>query len=327
MNRYEARVNLHGNTQRERVLDRAKNTITSKVQKSLSLKDVKINGNNSQLVINSGTEPYYKNFTTLPNQDIKAGDYVEWADNIWLVLTADNDNELYVDGKLRQCNYKMYWQNDEGKILSRWCWVQNASAYNNGEDGNKVIMLRSNQFMVYMPYDSDTLLLENGKRMHMSKSSHYCNAYRLTRPDDLTFGYGEKGVLNMIFTQDEFIETKDKLIELNDGTSVWICDYIHSNLNSITSAIAGDNILRIGCPNTYEVIFYDIEKQEIDIDNVDITWNIECSFKDEIQYEITDRTIELIIENDDYIGQVIKLQSFCDSKLSSELFITVSDIW
>ena len=148
---------------------------------------------------------------------------------MWLVLNADSDDEVYTDGNLRQCQHRIYWQKADGTIVSRYAYTENASAYNNGETGNNTITLQSNQFMVYLPYDEETAELDNGKRVHMSRSNAKCKPYELTRPDDITYGFGEKGVLNIIFTQTQYNQNKDKLITLEDGTQAWICDYIDSS--------------------------------------------------------------------------------------------------
>ena len=63
----------------------------------------------------------------------------------------------------------------------------------------------------------------------MSRSNAKCKPYELTRPDDITYGFGKKGVLNIIFTQTQYNQENDKLITLEDGTQAWICDYIESS--------------------------------------------------------------------------------------------------
>lgn len=226
MNRYEARMNLYGSTQRERKVNSLKQSILTKALVNPSYKEIKLNGEDTYLVINSSTKPYYKEFESLPGQKILTGDYVEWANNIWLVLEADSDSEIYTDGSLRQCQYELFWQNSNGQIISRYAWVQNASANNKGESGNNTITLQSNQLMVYVPYDDDTLLLDNGLRMHISRSNRKCKPYKLTRPDDIANGYGDKGVLSLVFTQEEYNSNEDKLVELGDSKSVWICNYL-----------------------------------------------------------------------------------------------------
>ena len=228
MDRYIARMTQHGTTQRERIVDRLKTNLNNKLQDNPSYKSVKLNGEETNLIINTSTKPYYKEFQSLPDQKILAGDYVEWADSMWLVLNADSDNEVYTDGNLRQCQHRIYWQKADGTIVSRYAYTENASSYSNGETGNNTITLQSNQFMVYLPYDEETAELDNGKRIHMSRSNAKCKPYELTRPDDITYGFGEKGVLNIIFTQTQYNQENDKLITLEDGTQAWICDYIDS---------------------------------------------------------------------------------------------------
>ena len=228
MDRYTARMTQHGTTQRERIVNRLKTNLNNKLQDNPSYKTVKLNGEETNLIINTSTKPYYKEFQSLPDQKILAGDYVEWADSMWLVLNADNDDELYTDGNLRQCQHCIYWQKSDGTIVSRYAYTENASSYSNGETGNNTITLESNQFMVYLPYDEETAELDNGKRVHMSRSNAKCKPYELTRPDDITYGFGEKGVLNIIFTQTQYNQENDKLITLDDGTQAWICDYIDS---------------------------------------------------------------------------------------------------
>ena len=229
MDRYTARMTQHGTTQRERIVNRLKTNLNNKLQDNPSYKSVKINGEETHLIINTSTKPYYKEFQSLPDQKILAGDYVEWADSMWLVLNADSDDEVYIDGNLRQCQHRIYWQKADGTIVSRYAYTENASSYSNGETGNNTITLESNQFMVYIPYDEETAELDNGKRVHMSRSNDKCKPYELTRPDDITYGFGEKGVLNIIFTQTQYNASNDKLITLEDGTQAWICDYIDSS--------------------------------------------------------------------------------------------------
>lgn len=228
MDRYTARMTQHGTTQRERIVNRLKTNLNNKLQDNPSYKSVKLNGEETHLIINTSTKPYYKEFQSLPDQKILAGDYVEWANSMWLVLNADSDDEVYIDGNLRQCQHRIYWQKADGTITSRFAYTENASSYSNGETGNNTITLQSNQFMVYIPYDEETAELDNGKRIHMSRSNAKCKPYELTRPDDVTYGFGEKGVLNIIFTQTQYNQENDKLITLEDGTQAWICDYIDS---------------------------------------------------------------------------------------------------
>ena len=337
MDRYTARMTQHGTTQRERIVNRLKTNLNNKLQDNPSYKSVKLNGEETNLIINTSTKPYYKEFQSLPDQKILAGDYVEWVDSMWLVLNADSDDEVYTDGNLRQCQHRIYWQKSDGTIVSRYAYTENASSYSNGETGNNTITLQSNQFMVYLPYDEETAELDNGKRVHMSRSNAKCKPYELTRPDDITYGFGEKGVLNIIFTQTQYNQENDKLITLEDGTQAWICDYIDSptppsepttpdETEDLYATISGTSNLRIGVTRTYTATLSDKDGNAVQWDDTKYGWNVASDF--DVKQTITENKISLTVEDEDFIDssfllQVIKLN---DNSVISEIEITVIDV-
>ena len=338
MDRYTARMTQHGTTQRERIVNRLKTNLNNKLQDNPSYKSVKLNGEETNLIINTSTKPYYKEFQSLPDQRILAGDYVEWADSIWLVLNADSDDEVYTDGNLRQRQHKIFWQKADGTIVSRYAYTENASAYNNGETGNNTITLQSNQFMVYLPYDDETVELDNGKRVHMSRSNRKCKPYELTRPDDITYGFGKKGVLNIIFTQTQYNPDEDKLVTLEDGTQAWICNYIPisspippqpSNPDEtavLNAVISGASNLKIGVTRTYTATLSDKDGNAVQWDDTKYGWNVASDFN--VKQAVTENKISLTVEDEDFIDSsfilsVIKLD---DGSVIAEIEITVIDV-
>lgn len=331
IDRYTARINLRGVNSRERYVNQFKEDISRKLSSNPSYKNVKLNGIETQLIINSGTETFYKEFQSLPGQQILAGDYIEWANQVWLVYTADLDDEMYTDGKLRQCQHKIFWQKDDGTIISRYVWTQNASAYNNGEQGNSTITLQSNQFMVYMPYDDDTKYLDNGIRVHMSRSNIKCKPYKLTRPDDVSYGYGEKGVINIIFTQDQYSVDNDSLITLENGSQVWICDY-HSPAPSpeppaphettdLSAVIAGGNTLRCGRAKSWTVIFLDQNGNEIADQN--FQWKVDIEH--DIKQVVDGQRIQLKVDDEQLIDCSFLLSVSVDDIIVAKVEITIID--
>ena len=342
MDRYSARMNLHGSTQRERELNRLKSDIVRKAPSSLSYKDVKLNGEPTQLMINTSTKPYYKEFESLPDQTVLAGDYVEWANSVWLVLNADCDDEVYTDGNLRQCQHKIFWQKADGTVVSRYAYTENASAYNNGEKENNTITLQSNQFMVYLPYDDETAELDNGKRVHMSRSNIKCKPYELTRPDDITYGFGKKGVLNIIFTQTQYNPDEDKLVTLEDGTQAWICDYIPissptpptSNPNETADLSAeitfkGTQELKIG-GNTKTLIGYFIDKDGNTTSDIG-KWEVFAidELKPYIKPTITGNILKIKVLENDFAtrGKVRITFSNSDKSVSKYLDFNITTIF
>ena len=341
MDRYTARMTQHGTTQRERIVNRLKTNLNNKLQDNPSYKTVKLNGEETNLIINTSTKPYYKEFQSLPDQKILAGDYVEWAGLMWLVLNADSDDEVYTDGNLRQCQHRIYWQKSDGTIVSRYAFTENASSYSNGETGNNTITLQSNQFMVYLPYDEETAELDNGKRVHMSRSNAKCKPYELTRPDDITYGFGEKGVLNIIFTQTQYNQENDKLITLEDGTQAWICDYINSSSTTppsepttpdetedLYATISGTTNLKVGFSRTYTVNFTDESGNEVDWNDVGFSWNVISDFDSGlIEQTISGNAIKLSVDDENLIGGSFILSVVMDTVTLAQIEITVADVF
>ena len=332
-NKYINHITAEGKTQRDRQITRLKNQINNKVGSNPSYKSVKLNGEETNLIINTSTKPYYKEFQSLPDQKILAGDYVEWADSMWLVLNADSDDEVYTDGTLRQCQHCIYWQKSDGTIVSRYAYTENASAYNNGEAGNNTITLQSNQFMVYLPYDEETAELDNGKRVHMSRSNSKCKPYELTRPDDVTYGFGKKGVLNIIFTQTQYNQGNDKLITLEDGTQAWICDYIDSSSTpppsepstpdetaDLFGTISGSKNLKVNIPTTYTAIIYSSDGNESEWDDTVNAWRVISDF--EVKTEINGNKITITVD-EDYVDSSFILRAVKSSNDSILAEITI----
>ena len=263
---YQARVNQRGTTDRERTLYYEKQHFKSLAVNSLSCKDCLVNGVPQKLVIDDGTLPYYKDVKSLPDEYFNAGDYVEWADAMWLMVSCDWDKEVYTYGKMQQCNYVLKWQNTDAEIIERWSVVLSASKYNNGEKYNNVIVVGSNQLMVYLPIDEETLKLRSDKRLMVDFNTESPKCYDITRVDTVTMGYDGtaeprydgKGCILLVLTETEINPDVDRV-------DLMLCDYINPNdiphPSPINITYSGLPQLRIGGRKTFtaetenEVVF------------------------------------------------------------------------
>ena len=172
---YTKRLNINGSTKRESDLNKLQNDIISKSVDSLSYKTVFINNIERHLMIDKNTKLSTKSIKTLPNEKIDLGNLVVWNDINWLVTEIDLDDEVYTKGTISLCNWLFKWQDLSGNILTRNSVVLNASQYNSGVDENKTLTLGSNQFIVYLPLDDDTLKLSYDKRVFID------NNYKMVR--------------------------------------------------------------------------------------------------------------------------------------------------
>lgn len=263
---YKSRLHLRGSTNRERELYHEKRELTLNAINSLSCKDCIVNGVPQKLVIDDGTLPYYKEVKSLPNEYFDAGDYVEWADAMWLMVSCDWDKEVYTYGKMQQCNYVLKWQNANADVIERWSVILSASKYNNGEKYNNVIVVGSNQLMVYLPIDEETLKLRSDKRLMVDFNTESPKCYDITRVDTVTMGYDGtaeprydgKGCILLVLTETEINPDVDRV-------DLMLCDYINPNdiphPSPINITYSGAPSIRIGGRKTFtaetenEVVF------------------------------------------------------------------------
>lgn len=263
---YKARVQFRGTTQRDRTLYQEKRNLKINAVNSLSCKDCLVNGVAQKLIIDDGTLPYYKDVKSLPDEYFDAGDYVEWADAMWLMVSCDWDKEVYTYGKMQQCNYVLKWQNANADVIERWSVVLSASKYNNGEKYNNVIVVGSNQLMVYLPIDEETLKLKSDKRLMVDFNIESPKCYDITRVDTVTMGYDGtaeprydgKGCILLVLTETEINPDVDRI-------DLMLCDYINPNdiphPSPINITYSGAPSIRIGGRKTFtaetenEVVF------------------------------------------------------------------------
>lgn len=263
---YKSRLHLRGSTNRERELYHEKRELTLNAVNSLSCKDCLVNGVPQKLVIDDGTLPYYKDVKSLPNEYFNAGDLVEWADAMWLMVSCDWDKEVYTYGKMQQCNYILKWQNTDADVIERWSVILSASKYNNGEKYNNVIVVGSNQLMVYLPIDEETLKLRSDKRLMVDFNIESPKCYDITRVDTVTMGYGGtaeprydgKGCILLVLTETEINPDVDRI-------DLMLCDYVNPNdiphPSPINITYSGNPEIRIGGRKTFtaetenEVVF------------------------------------------------------------------------
>lgn len=331
MDRYEARMNLHGTTQRERVKNRLKQHLNDRLPNSLSYKDILLNGEKTQLVINSGTQTYYKDFQSLPDQEINIGDYVEWANSHWIVVTCDSDDEIYRDGKLEQCNYLLKWQNELGEIIERWAVIQSASKYNDGTDSNAVLSLGSDQLSIIIPIDEESIKLKKSmsKKFFIDNNMEDPTTYELTGTGNVPDTYNGHGITSWIVKECAYTASEDDL-------KYGVCNYRAvdnatptpsdpENPNETTDlrvTISGNKNLKVGFSRTYTATITDSDGNAVQWDNT-YSWNVVSDFA--VEQEIENNTIKLFIEDEEFIDSSFLLSISHNGQLLTEITITVID--
>ena len=327
MDRYTARINLHGTTQRERMVNRTKANLQNKVVDSLSYKTIKLNGIETQLVINEGTQPYYKEFESMPGQEINIGDYIEWANSWWLVTTCDYDDELYRNGKLQQCNYLLKWQNELGEIIERHAVILSASKYNDGLAESNVISLGSDKLSINIPLDAEALKLKKSmaKKFFIDNNKEDPTAYLLANTGNVADTYNGHGITHWIVEECAYTASEDDL-------KYGVCGYISPTTppeeddkttilsNNITGTISGNRNLKVGFSRTYTANLVDEDGNAVEWSD-EFSWNIVGNI--EAGLVKNGGQVELLVDDEDLVDSTFFLQILNDDSVITQVEITV----
>ena len=164
---------------------------------------------------------YFQSITceTINKQDrFNSGSLLKFDSDNWICTSGFIFHDLYCKGEFVRCNYILKWQNNNGLIIERPCFIQSAAQYNSGERGNQTIVLGTDQLMVVLPNDKDTVLLDPPKSFFIDKNTVSPTPYRITRNDTVPYSDWDEGCINLVVTQRP---TSDK-----DKPDLMLCDYI-----------------------------------------------------------------------------------------------------
>lgn len=305
--------------------------------KSLDCFTILVDGVAQDLTIIETKNIDEKKIKARPDTSFYSGQIVEWMNWHWLITKVNKRNDIITSGKMIECNFHLYWQDSTGKIINKWAFIRNASNSSIGESGNNTIVLANNQFIVIMPKDRDTKNLKDIRMFIDNCDDNKPASYKLTKPDNITTEYGD-GCVYYIFTKDQRNDSTDKKVILEDGTQVWICNYISptiqqpqlsETLNQSTILLnflsAKDFIKLGGNYTTFKCVVSDINGNPID--NIG-TFSITADFDTDILIINTDTENQIKIKiSDDYknlIGQAFELV-FTVNDVSISKTITIND--
>lgn len=215
---YIARLESNGKTKRERQLNRLKRQIQNNIGDLLSYHDVIVNGKNIGITTESTEKASVKKFTAAAGETIGYGDYVIWNGTHWIVSERDYDDEIYIRGKITQCNYFLRWQNEKKEIVGRWAVIETVTRYNNGVFEGKFIDNIQSTISAMIGCDDETMKLKRDFRFLADIYSEEPYAFKITQRDVLSKYYGDSGLITWALTQEGFNPE-------TDNTELMIADY------------------------------------------------------------------------------------------------------
>lgn len=272
----------------------------------------------------------------VPIGTLHSGDYVFFEDEYWIVDGRPGNNKSYEKATLKECQYKLRWQKDDGTIIERWVYLTSSSKYDVGENGNNTIILTSNNYLITIPNDEDSMTLD-GKRVFIDLSDIPEKVFKITRNDDVLFAHGSHGgTLNLI---------ADK-VELNketDNQELRLCDYIDSTPTPPSEPTTPDetedlwhmefeySTLKIKpLDKDYIIVahLYDGNNAEI-TDGIEYEWTVESNIDSYITYKTNSNILTITLSSDceDY-GEKVTIS--CMSKYtgqSAQIELEVTEVY
>lgn len=200
---YKARMEVNGTTRRDRALKHTQGYISNKLLNSLSCHSVLINGVQQTVsIINQKESMTIKRICALPNEPLEHGGVVDFADSKWLITEIDANDEVYASGIMRRCNYLLKWLNREGKVIEKWCVVEDGTKYLIGEKAEDMMSIGDARIAITISKDDDTIELRRGMRFLVDDmDSSAVLAYQITKPNKLFNIYDGKGVFRFILNE------------------------------------------------------------------------------------------------------------------------------
>lgn len=265
--------------------------------------------------------------TILDKDWIECGDYLEYEGMVWLCLNSYSFHKLYCRATFMSCDWKIYWINENGELKSQYVIDQNSTQYNSGETSNSTMTLGSAQHMLKMQCNDDTIILDSPMRFAIDKNIKKPTCYKVTQNDNTAYNYG-KGLCCVTVTETPLNTESDKLITLDDGTQVWICDYVEvtplpptppepdetTDLSGLIIECANTDIKPTGYPKTLtaKCIIPDVS-----ILSPIYEWDIDSNITDYISYTSQGNIIKISLSKQ-YEGYGDTIRITCKERNSGQ---------
>lgn len=251
-----------------------------------------------------------------------SGNLLEFDEDNWICTSSFVFHGLYCKGNFIRCNYVLKWQSEDGSIVERPCLVQSAAQYNSGEKGNQTIVLGSDQLMIVLPNDKETVLLDTPQSFFIDRNTVHPTAYKVTRNDTVPYSDWDEGCINIIATERA---TGDK-----DRPDLMICDYhsptdppappIPNETTDLSVSISGGTTLRCGRVKSWTVKFTDADGNKLA--DYDFKWNVVSDF--DVMQTVNGQKIQLKVDDEQTIDCSFLLQvTDMNGVIVAEIDITI----
>ena len=142
----------------------------------------------------------------IPIGNLKTGYYVKYNDSFWLIKDIVDNNGVYEKAIMFFCNYKINFISDiSGEIVSYPVHMKNATQYNSGETAREQETIGSSKFLMYIPYNAETIKIDHGKRFLIDKNHDNPTSFEITQVDTISHNFDDNfAVIRWTLVESQF---------------------------------------------------------------------------------------------------------------------------
>lgn len=150
---------------------------------------------------------------------LHCGQYVRYDNALWMVSGYPDNNRIYEKAVLWKCKHTIRFISPlTGEIVDYPVYSTNSTQYGTGVSEKTNLDVGDDQHLVYIPYNGETVLLDDDFRFIMDKNHAQPTVYRITRVDTVSFAVGDEcfndGLIQWAVLEDKFNEATDSREEM-----------------------------------------------------------------------------------------------------------------
>lgn len=260
---------------------------------------------------------------------LRCGQYVKHEGAFWMVSALPDNNRIYEKAVLWKCKHTIRFISPlTGKIVEYPVYSTNSTQYGTGEAEKTHMNVGEDQHLLYIPYNEETILLDDQFRFIMDKRRDKPTVYRITRVDPVSYAVGneraEDGLIQWAVLEDQLntevdnpeLMVADYYTKTPGGTEEAPGESAHITLTDL------DGDFKLACGETKQILVQLLDENEDPI--TPLQYHLEYDFAGAAS--IVDEADGVIVvqasENSAFVGKQIEIKAINDES-GSEAVIAI----
>ena len=154
--------------------------------------------------------------------NLHCGQYIECDGVMWMVASMPDNNQVYEKAVLWKCKQSIRFISPlTGEMVEYPVYSINSTQYGTGESARQYITVGDAQHLIYIPYNEETILMDDRARFLIDRNPERVTAFRITQVDTMSYAVGDEfaddGLLQWTVIETQYnAETDDMELEIAD---------------------------------------------------------------------------------------------------------------